>query len=53
MMLGPETSSLPPASMPGTGSIRWVRPGRKRPTVPARNCMGVLVESTGEVSVAP
>ena len=28
-------------------------PGKKRPTVPARMSIGVLVASTGLVSVAP
>ena len=39
--------------MPGTGSSRASMPGMSRPTVPKRLNIGVLMASTGAVSVTP
>ena len=46
MTFGPRTESRPP-STPGTGSSAYSMPGRKRPTVPARMSIGVLVGEHG------
>ena len=53
MTLGPRTQSLPPSSIPGTGSRRCSTPGTSLPTDPRKLYMGLFMESTGAVSVVP